>query len=220
MRLVLPAALVLPLLAGCPAFTSMGPARTVPRGESHRWASLGAYRTVLVTSNPPAPDERSEVWLPLLEVGVRFGLSESADLTLRAGTGGASIAPRFQLRRSPDPESGVDVLVEPSVGFTGLLAGSQHDVVTGVSVGLALPVGVNLGSGHQLVLTPRAAGMTGSALGGGLLAGGSAGFVLRIADGARGPWYLVPECGLAHVQGGRDWGGPMVQCALGLAGPQ
>ena len=220
MRCGLALAWLLPLAAGCPAFTTMGPARTVPAGSTQAWLSLGAYQTTLVTGTAPGPVERSREWLPLFEGGARFGLADRWDLTFRGGTGGASIAPRLQLGRSPDPNTGLDFLLEGSVGYTSLLAGSRDDVVSGVTFGAALPVGWNLGAGHQLVATPRIAWMANGVLGGAVLSGGSLPMVLLLTTGARGPWYLVPECGVASVSGGNAFEGPVVQCVLGLIGPR
>ncbi len=217
---MVPAVLALLALAGCPAFTAMGPARTVGPGSSQTWVSAGAYRTILVSGTPPGPVDRSVEWLPLIETGLRLGLSDSVDLTLRAGTGGASIGPRIQLVRSAKEDSGVDLLLETSVGWTSLLAGSSDDRVSGACAGLALPLGVNLGGGSQVVATPRVAVVRDAVLGAATLAGGSLALVLRTGGPAGRPWYLVPECGVAKVSGdGLSFEGPVLQCALGLVGP-
>ncbi|MBI5066695.1 MAG: hypothetical protein HZB56_00535 [Deltaproteobacteria bacterium] len=205
--------------AGCPSLHTMGPARTVPVGERQTYLAVGAYRTVLVSSST-AGDERTREWLPLLDAGVRFGLSERADLGMRLGLGGASIGPRFQVARSDTQDSGIDVLLEPSLGLTGALPSARGGVLTGVYLGLALPVGINLGGGSQLVLTPRAAAVADDLLGHYGLAGGSVALVLRIGGSDARPWFLVPECASAAVRGGvTSFGGPNVQCALGLLGP-
>lgn len=205
--------------AGCPSLLTMGPARTVPVGERQSYLAMGAYRTVLV-SRSTAGDERSREWLPLFDAGVRFGLTERADLGIRLGLGAMSIGPRFQVARSETPDAGIDVLVEPTLGLTGALPTERGGILTGVYVGLGLPVGINLGGGSQLVLTPRAAAVADEMLGRYALAGGSVALVLRIAGSDARPWLLVPECAGAAVQGGgSSFGGPNVQCALGLVGP-
>jgi hypothetical protein len=201
------------LLAGCPTLLTMGPARTLPKGESDAWAAVGAYRTVLVTGNA----ERSAEWMPLLDTGARVGLGDSADMAFRIGLGGGSIGPRFQIVRS---DGSVDVLFEPSLGVTGLVPGANGGIVSGLYLGLALPVGVHLGGGSQLVLTPRVALVRDDVLGRVAMPGGSLALVLRIAGSDARPWFLIPECGSAAVTGsGRSFDGPNVQCALGLAGP-
>jgi len=211
---------LLVLAAGCPAFTSMGTARTLSPGSSQTWVSAGVYRTTLVSGTPPGTVERSEAWLPLVEAGLRFGLVDRLDLTLRAGTGGGALEPRIQLLRSATVDSGVDLLLVPSIGWTSLFATNRDDVVSGVAGGLALPIGLNLGDGSQLVATPRISWVSDALLGGTMLAGGSLGLVLHVGGDASRPWYVIPECGVAGVSGGgRSFDGPVVQCALGLAGP-
>jgi len=206
-------------LVGCPSLLTMGPARTVAKGEQQAYVALGAYRTVLVSSSTSG-DERTREWMPLLEAGSRFGLSDRADLGLRVGLGGLSIGPRLQVARSDAPDTGVDVLLEPTLGLTGALPGARGGIFTGGYGALALAVGLNLGRASQLVLTPRIAAVGDDFLGRYLLPGGSVALVLRIAGSDDRPWFLVPECGTAAVTGGaRSFGGPNVQCALGLAGP-
>lgn len=206
-------------LAGCPSLIGMGRARTVPRGEKEEWIALGAYRTVLVT-NGTGGQERSAEWVPLVEGGTRIGLADRADFGVRFGLGALSLGPRFQLVRSDSPDSGVDVLIEPTVGVTGAFPSEHDGVVTGVYGALALPVGLNLGRGSQLVLTPRLALVSDRALGAYSLPGGSAALVLRVAGTDDRPWFLVPECGVAAVAGDqRGFAGPHLQCALGVAGP-
>jgi hypothetical protein len=212
-------ALLSVLLTGCPSLLTMGPARTVPRGSTQEWIALGAYRTVLV-SRSTSGDERSTEWMPLVDAGARYGLTDRIDLGVRAGLGGLSVGPRFQLLRSPSTDTGVDLLLEPSVGVTGALPTERGGIVTGVYGALALPLGLNLGRGSQLVLTPRLALVADDVLGHYAMPGGSAALVFRVGGGDDRPWFLIPECGTAAVRGSfRAFDGPILQCALGLAGP-
>jgi hypothetical protein len=208
------------LLAGCPSLLTTGPARTVPKGELQETIALGAYRTVLITEST-AGVERDTEWMPLLEGSARWGLSDGADLGVRLGLGGASLGPRFQLVRSASVDRGVDVLLEPTLGVTGALPSARGGIVTGGYLSLALAVGINLGQGNQLVLTPRVAGVTDRFLGRYLLPGGSAALAIRVAGTDLRPWMVIPECGTAPVvrASGSSFDGPVAQCALGLAGP-
>jgi hypothetical protein len=212
-------ALVALLATDCPSLLTMGPARTVPRDEQQEWIAAGAYRTVLVTSSTAGID-RSTEWMPLLDGGARFGLTDTIDLSARVGLGGASLGPRFQLFRSASPDSGVDLLLEPSIGLTGALPSARGGIVTGGYAALALALGMNLGDGHQIVLTPRIAAVGDDILGRYTMLGGSAALVLRAGGTDARPWYLVPECGSAAVRGGHAFSGPNIQCALGLAWPR
>lgn len=213
------AALLALLLAGCPSLLTMGPARTVPKGSTESWVAVGAYRTILVTKNDPT-QERTAEWMPLVDVGARIGLGGSVDLGFRAGLGSASIGPRFQLVRAASIESGVDLQLEPSLGVTGVLPGGKDSIISGFSAALALPFGLNLGHGSQLVLTPRVAQIFDRAIGDVTMPGGSVALVLRVGGTDEQPWFIIPECGASTVSGlGRAFDGPNLQCALGLAGP-
>lgn len=210
---------LLPLLAACPPMTSMGTARTVAPGDTQEWISLGAYRTTLVSGQPPGPVTRDEQWLPLFEAGLRFGIARGVDLGLRGGSGGGSIGPRFQLVRAETEDAGVDLLAEASLGWTGIYA-DHGGGVSGLFTGLALPFGVNLGGGSQALATPRIAVVSDSVLGNTVLSGGSLALALRLAGSAGRAWYLVPECAVAGVSGGpSSFDGPLIQCALGVLGP-
>jgi hypothetical protein len=218
-RLAGPALAALLLLAGCPSLTVMGPARTVPKGDVHGFFALGAYRTTLV-STTSSGTERTVLDLPLFEFGARFGVTEQVDLGLRGGFGFAAVVPRFQLLRSASPDSGIDLLLETSLGLSGLARSSKDTGSQGGFGGLALALGINLGHGHQLVLAPRATYLSEKSQGSVMLLGGSLGLPLRVAGTDERPWYLVPECGSANVSGQpQDFKGPLLQCALGLLGP-
>lgn len=207
------------LLAGCPSLLTASRARTVRPGTTEGWLALGAYRTVLVGDTTEGAERRRE-WMPLLDAGVRVGLTEHIDLGGRLGLGGASLAVRFQLLRSASPDTGIDLLLEPSLGATGVLPSARGGVLSGGYAALALPVGVNLGGGSQLVLAPRIAAVSDDFLGTYALPGGSLALALAIAGSPERPWLLIPECGSATVRGGDgSFGGPILQCALGLSGP-
>jgi hypothetical protein len=211
-------ALLALLQVGCPSLLTMGPARTVAPGSSESYLAAGAYRTVLVTGTNPT--ERTTEWMPLFDAGLRVGLNERMDLGARIGLGGGSIGPRVQLVRASSTDAGVDLLIEPSFGVTGVLPGAHGGIVTGTYVALALPFGVNLGRGSQLVLTPRFARVFDRFVGDVNMPGGSVALVLRVAGSDSQPWFIIPECGAAAVRGlGRSFDGPALQCALGLAGP-
>lgn len=207
------------LLGGCPSLLTTSRARTVPPGQSEGWLALGAYKTVLVDEGA-GPTERTRQWMPLLDAGARVGLGDRVDLGFRLGLGGASLGPRFQLHRSASPDSGLDLLLEPTLGVTGVLPSERGGIASGGYAALALPLGLNLGGGAQLVLTPRIAAVSDSFLGRYTLPGGSVALAIPVAGTPERPWLLIPECGLAAVRGGDgSFGGPNVQCALGLAMP-
>ncbi len=207
------------LLGGCPTLLTTSRARTAPPGTTEAWVAVGAYRTVLVNGTSSGT-ERSLQWMPLFDFGARIGLGERSDLSLRLGLGGASVGPRFQLHRSASPDAGIDILVEPSLGVTGVLPSERGGIVSGGYAALALPVGFNLGDGAQLVLTPRVALVSDRYLGRYAMPGGSVALAIPVGGTREHPWLLVPECGLADLRGGDgSFGGPNLQCGLGLAWP-
>jgi hypothetical protein len=208
----------LALLAGCPSIVLTSSARTVEPGQGEQAIALGAQRIRLVDANDPF-DKGDPLVYPVLDYAVRFGLSDRVDLELRASApwSGLSIGPRFQLYRGPEDAPGIDLMAVGLLGVSGISSDTRDDT-WGSFAGLAFPVGISFGGGHQLVLAPRATWIW-SRFGDSTLLGGSVALVLRIHGDARHGYYLIPECGTADVAATRsiEYRGPIVQCALGFA---
>jgi hypothetical protein len=126
---------------GCASATTLGTARTLEPGVLQPSVSVKAP-------------------MPLLEVGVRRGLTESVDVGARVG--GYFSTPmtvlsvaadsKVQLRRSVDPGSGWDFAVVPGAGYEQAVVGGQR--LHSVHFSLPLLLGKNLGR-HQLIFGPR-----------------------------------------------------------------
>lgn len=203
------------LLAGCPSLTTVGPARTVGRGQVRAWMQLGAYGATVETEST-AGVEREKLWSPQLDAGVSIGVSEAVDVSARAWLGGGSLSARLQLLRSASIDSGVDVAVEPAFGYTAI---ALDERVSGVFGGLSMPVGLNVGSGSQIVAAPRIYWMHDRVMGNATLAGGSLGLAIRLPSSSGAERYVVPECGVVAPLGGPtgEFAGPLTQCGVGFS---
>ncbi len=184
--------LLIPLAcAGCSTFTTLGTARTLGAGTGE----------VVFAASAISVEGEKVAAAPQLEAGVRYGFTAWFDGGLRYSLGVLQVEGKFQLRRSEAAWLGLDLAVQPTVGYWG--GESSEYEAWGEFGGLTVPllIGINLGA-HQLVLGPRVTGLVGHAkhlegevLTGpmharGLLAGGGIGFAFA-------PWgqkfKLVPE---------------------------
>jgi hypothetical protein len=188
-RLAMAGALLLG--GGCASFSTMSTARTVPPDTTQTWV---APEFVGMTIDTGSGYGNEAISVPQLEIGFRRGVTETAEVGAKLWLLGAALESKFQLVRSPSEEAGIDVAIAPSIGWLGFNSGEGDgfNVVTGY---LSLPVGINVGGGSQLVLTPKAIYQryiaksgtdTGSV--GILFIGGSAGFALNL-----GNTYVLPE---------------------------
>jgi hypothetical protein len=140
------------LSTGCVSFLRPDGPRTVPVGQREFMLATSAYAS-----------ERKDGNALNLDLMWRFGVSQRTDLGLRLNFAGVSADTKVQLVRAPDPTRGVDVAISLSAGVaadisfeggSGLNGGSQKDEGTGVTVGLPVLVGINLGA-FRLLLTPQ-----------------------------------------------------------------
>jgi hypothetical protein len=121
---------------------------------------------------------------PLVEGGVRYGLTDRVDLDARVGSFGASAGPRIQLVRAPTSDAGVDVALAPALAYT---------LPDKPSIELPVLVGWNLRGRHQIVASARLVYQVHDEMGVGAIgfayAGGSLGVVWQVARKVA----LVPE---------------------------
>jgi hypothetical protein len=186
-RLAILAAMI---LAGCPSFTTMGTARTVPRDVTQTWIAPGFVGMTIDTGGTSGQEAFS---LPQFELGFRRGITDGVELGGRLWLLGAAFESKFQLVRAETENSGIDIALAPAVGWLGFNTGDGDgfNVITGY---LSVPIGINVPGGSQFVLTPKAiyqryiakaAGDTGSV---GVFFGGSAGFAWKL-----GSMFILPE---------------------------
>ena len=176
------------LLTGCASFSTMSTARTLPRDATQTWL---APEFVGLTFDSGTSHE--QVSVPQIELGVRRGITDDFELGGKVWLLGAAIESKLQLVRSPSPDAGIDVALAPSIGWLGFNSGdARFNVITGY---LNLPIGLNVGGGSQLVVTPKAIYQryqaSDSTGGGGadlVFLGGSLGFAMRLGNA-----YVLPE---------------------------
>ncbi len=196
---VLPA---LALLAGCPSFSTMGTARTIPKGETKFHVGVGGMQ-LRGWSTDDATGELETLTLPQFELGVSHAVSDSAEVGGKIWFLGAEINSKFQLVRSPTDRGGLDVALAPAISFYPLSGeNNAGETATGGLVYTHLPVlfGFNV-AGSQLVVGPRLSntlvwGSAGSSSTTGSIfwAGGSLGFAIRAGDTFR----ILPEISIAY----------------------
>lgn len=202
-RAGLAAAAAAVLLTGCPSFSTMGTARTIPKGSNQFHVGMGGQqlRDWSVTESGTLDN----VTVPAFEVGLSHGVSDSVEVGGKVWFLGAELNSKFQLFRSASPTSGVDLALAPALSFYPL--SGENNAGQQTSGGLAflhlpLLLGVNVGGGSQVILAPRLTGTFawGSASGGTsstasvLWAGGSLGLALKLGDSFR----LMPQVSVAY----------------------
>lgn len=197
MRKLIAAAAALALLAGCPSFSTMGTARTIPKGTTQFHVALGGQQLRDWSISDSGTLET--ITFPAFELGVSHAVSESVEVGGKVWFLGAEVNSKFQLERSTSPDSGVDLALAPALSFYPLSGeNSAGESTTGglAFVHLPLLIGLNLGGGSQLVLGPRLSDtiVWGSAGGSSETAnifwlGGSLGVAWRLGD----TFLLMPE---------------------------
>ena len=209
----------LALLAGCPSFSTMGTARTLPKGKGQFFVAPGGM--VLKDFQRDANGQYESFGLPTVEFGGRYGVTDGVEVGGKVWMLGAEIDSKFALLRAPSADAGLDVSLAPAISLYPFTSGDQN--ATYAWIHLPLLVGVNLG-GSQLVLGPRASGMFITGSGDDVSAlwlGGSLGYAWKVGDGFR----LLPEVSVAypaHVRVGAsattdlEPKGAIVQGSIGL----
>jgi len=228
MRKLLAAVPALALLAGCPSFSTMGTARTIPKGETAFHVGVGGQQLRNWESSSSSGTE--SLTFPAFEIGVSHAVSDSVEVGGKIWFLGAEINSKFQLLRSSTPGSGIDLALAPALSFYPL--SGENDAGQTTSGGLAfvhlpLLIGVNVGE-SQLVLGPRISNtfLWGSAGGTSESAsifwlGGSLGFAWKLGDTFR----ILPEIAVAYPVGATSgtkatldlaFEGAIIQAQLGL----
>jgi len=153
---ILPLAL---LLAGCPSFSTMGTARTVPVGKTQFVVSPQAAYTK--EWSIAGLDRRSDVVFPQFELGIHHGVTEDIEVGAKAWILGFVVDTKLQLLRSPSDSSGIDLAIDPGIGYLGFTQGQSLGTTSltasqnSLSFYLPLLVGFNFAGGSQLILGPK-----------------------------------------------------------------
>jgi len=221
--------LALTLLTGCPSFSTMGTARTIPKGETQFHVAVGGQQ--LRDWSTDTSGNLETITFPAFEFGASHAVTDNVEIGGKIWFLGAEINSKFQLLRSPSPDSGIDFALAPAISFYPLSGeNNAGDTTSGGLAFFHLPLlmGVNVGGGSQLVLGPRLSNtlVWGSAGGSSESAsifwvGGSLGFAWKVGDSFR----VLPEISIAYPFAGSTgtqtttdlaFEGAIVQAQLGL----
>ncbi len=218
-------------LTGCASLSTFGLARTLNQGAVQGWVAPEGGGVVAINNTSTSG---SGIGYPLLEGGVRYGVTDRVELGGRLGFNGVALEGKFGLLRSPTMESGFNLSLNPGVGFVGFGASSGSTGGGGGFVGTLsfyLPVlmGIDVG-GHEIVIGPRlidqvlfgsftdSAGSTTSTANL-LYLGGSFGVAFRASDSVR----ILPEASVGvpvntsvNDTGSSAFGGLIFQLGVGI----
>ena len=190
----------LALGAGCPSFTTMGSARTLPARHVQAWLAPG-YTTLHDFQRDSGSHEPVAIALPNVEVGARLGVTDEVEVGGKLWLYGAELDGKFAILRPARPEDGVAVSVAPGVSHMRLDAGSGTTSASYTWIHLPVLVGFPLEGGSELTLGPRISDLIvtgGGTTQGAIWVGGSVGLAWRL-----GPWFrLLPEVSMAYPVAG------------------
>lgn len=217
MNLRVASPLVVLLLSGCASVSTMGLARTLNKGAVQGWVAPGGGGVLAIASTPGAA--APGIGYPMVEGGVRFGVTDHFELGGKLGFSGIGIEGKIGLIRTPTMDSGVNLSLNPGATFVGI--GVNNVFVGTVSFHLPVLIGIDF-AGHELVIGPRlidqvvigSSGASGTSLNI-LYGGGSLGVALRVSPGFR----ILPEFsfGVPFFVSGSTTGGGTTS-ALGAGG--
>ena len=185
------------VLAGCPSFSTMGTARTLPVGKTQFVVSPQAAYTKHWSI--AGLDTQTDVVFPQFELGIHHGVTDDVEVGAKIWVLGFEVDTKLQLLRSTSEDYGLDLAIDPGIGYLGF---AQQQSVGGISLTtsqnsisfyLPLLVGFNFAGGSQLILGPKLIDQvvlpssdTGS--GNVLWGGASLGYAWRV-----GNFRLLPE---------------------------
>jgi hypothetical protein len=215
------------VLAGCPSFSTMGTARTLPEGKTQIFVSPQVAYTR--QWNIAGLEPQTNVVYPQFELGIHHGVNESVEVGAKLWLLGFEIDSKVQLHRSPSEDEGIDVAVDPGMGYMAFYqeqsAGTTSISASQNTISLYLPVlvGFNFKGGSQLILGPKLIDqiiLPSSTTGAGnvLWGGASLGYAWKV-----GNFRLLPEVSVVYPMGvvqksgaTFSFGGIAVQGGVGL----
>jgi hypothetical protein len=144
-------------LTGCPSFSTFGLARTLNHGEVQGWVAPGGGGAVTINSSSTT---NAAVGYPLIEGGVRYGITDHVEFGGRLGLNGVNIDMKLAALRSESMDHGFNLSFAPSVGLNGFGAttsgtgGGGGGFIGALSIALPILFGIDFG-GHELIIGPR-----------------------------------------------------------------
>jgi len=181
-------AIVLFAFAGCASTLPSTSARTLAPGRYEFSGALGTSAAGIEGGARAAP-------LPVVELGVRRGITDDVDLGVKLFEAGAQLDAKLQLRRR---ERGWSLSLAPGVGYLFAMT----PVAT---TQLALYAGYVTSGGHELLLAPNVMALFGEydRAPWDIALGTSIGFALR----ASAKWKIMPQVSASRTMRDPVWGG-------------
>lgn len=168
---------------GC-TFSSLTSARTIDPGEA-QFGVAGQGLRINKAGNP--------LTTPSVEIAGRYGVTPNVEVGMRAFIPGVFADAKVQLKRSATPDSGIDIAVDPAVGYLRIPDSNAAEEATLHIVSLSLPVliGFNVGRGNSVVLAPRIVEemWLGESTVNRVSVGTALGFIWKVTDSVR----IMPE---------------------------
>jgi hypothetical protein len=189
----------LPLMTGCPSFSTMGLARTLNQGAVQGWVAPEGAGAIPI--NRPSGVNAGGIGWPNIEGGVRVGVTDRVELGGRLGFNGIMAEGKFGILRPETTDSGFNLSLNPGVGFIGYGAGNGAGggFVGVLTFSVPILMGIDFG-GHEFVIGPRiidqvlfgsfsSSGGSASSTVNVFYVGGSIGFAIKVSGGFR----IMPE---------------------------
>ncbi|MHB8873089.1 MAG: hypothetical protein ACYC8T_05325 [Myxococcaceae bacterium] len=201
------------LLSGCPSITTLGSARTMDEG---RIQVLFAPEATTMGAYDPSGGQRGDV-TSQAELGARYGVNDFVEVGAKAWLVGMAMDAKFALIRSPTPERGFNLALDPGVGYLTLSSSFMSGAVSANVVTLYFPVMLGYRFAfHEITVTPKFIDQI--SFGSGALnnvpwLGASAGVSFRLGAGLR----LMPEVSVVYpFTAGNTSQWPMFQGGVGF----
>jgi hypothetical protein len=182
--------LALGLLTGCPSFTTMGTARTMPKGKGQFYFATGAMALTSFQKDE-ATGEVDNFTFPSFEVGGRYAVSDGVEVGGKVWPLGAELNTKFGLVRSSTQDAGINLAIAPAASVYAFSAGSS-ETATYLWLHAPLLVGIAVPGGSELTFGPRVSDMLVTSGGDRLnvvFLGASLGYAWKVGDGFR----ILPE---------------------------
>lgn len=184
-------------LTACPSLSTMQTPRTVPTGQ---------LRVAVAAEAVSVPSSDDAFTAPQVELGFRYGLSDSWDIGAKLYFIGAEFGAKYQFLRGP-----LDAALAPAVSFIAFSGGSGTTAQVfylhvPLLFGLNLSDRVTLGFGPKFLYAFINAGGTNRTASGAML-GGYLGLPIRLGRA----FWIAPEI---NVYKPFDSGTPLIQGGL------
>lgn len=206
-------------LSGCASISNVQTADTLGKGNIQAGIEPGVWGVASGSGTAIVPH---------VDAAVRYGVADSVDIGVRAGSSFLELQGKFLFTRAGDPN--IAVSLAPTLGGFIVAGGGAGGGV--LNIGVPVLIGIKTSGGSEFVIGPRVqtlvilgASSSGSATAALFGVGGSLGFAWRISDN----FGLMPEfaavypvaggaaaSGIGSAFQGLNAGGAFIQFKLGI----